>query len=104
ADQHRALILDFGAVPFADSTAANMILALARKAARKGVRLYLSGTTPQLRRELFSQGVKPPLVRYERGIETARHKARAALASALTNLPAREGRAALFHSASVTPR
>jgi sulfate permease, SulP family len=77
ADTHRALIIDFSAVPFVDSTAANTIEGLAHKAARHGVKVYLSGTSPGVRRELFVHGLKPPYVHYEYSIASAISKAHA---------------------------
>ncbi len=43
ADQHKAFVIDFSAVPFVDSTAANVIAGAGRKAARHGVRVYVTG-------------------------------------------------------------
>ena len=40
-------------------------------AAGRGVRVTLTGTTRPIRRELFAQGVRPPLVGYEGTIEAA---------------------------------
>ncbi len=71
---HRALVIDLAAVPFLDSTAANMLDGLARKASRRHVHLVLTGTTHEVREGLFAHGLKPPLVRYERSIEVALHK------------------------------
>ena len=71
---HRALVIDLSAVPFLDSTAANTLEGLARKASRRHVRLVLTGTTHEVREELFAHGLKPPLVRYERSIEVALSK------------------------------
>ena len=76
ADTHRALIIDFAAVPFLDSTAANTIESLAHKAGRKGVRVILTGTSHGIRQELFAHAIKPPLVGYDRTIETALKKLR----------------------------
>ena len=42
-DGHKALIVDFSAVPFLDSTGANMIEGLAHKAHKRGVALWLTG-------------------------------------------------------------
>ncbi|MGE0665401.1 MAG: SulP family inorganic anion transporter [Sphingomonadales bacterium] len=75
ADTHRALVIDFSAVPFIDSTAANTIEGLARKASRRGVDVYLSGTSHEVRKDLFAHHVKPPLVRYARNVEGALRKA-----------------------------
>ena len=76
SDTHRVLIVDFSAVPFLDSTAANTIEGLAHKAARRGVKVILTGTSHTLRQELFNHGLKPPLVGYERTIEVGLHKLR----------------------------
>ncbi|WP_434623319.1 SulP family inorganic anion transporter [Azospirillum sp. B2RO_4] len=76
ADTHRVLIVDFSAVPFLDSTAANTIESLAHKAARRGVKVILTGTSHALRQDLFSHGLKPPLVAYERTIEVGLRKLR----------------------------
>lgn len=76
ADTHRVLIIDFAAVPFVDSTAANTIERLAHKAARRKVKVILSGTTHEVRRELFIHGVKPRLVSYERTLNDALAQAR----------------------------
>jgi SulP family sulfate permease len=69
--RHRALIVDLAAVPFLDATAANTLEGLARKAAKRHVRVVLTGTNHDVRQELFVHGVKPPLVRYERSIDIA---------------------------------
>ncbi|MEZ5560257.1 MAG: SulP family inorganic anion transporter [Pseudomonadales bacterium] len=81
ADSHRALIVDFSAVPFLDSTAANTIEGLARKAGRRNVRVYLTGTSHALRRDLFAHGIRPPLVRFAATIDTAVQKARQRIGS-----------------------
>jgi SulP family sulfate permease len=69
--RHQALVVDLTAVPFLDATAANTLEGLARKAAKRGVRVVLTGTNHEVRQELFVHGVKPPLVRYERSIDIA---------------------------------
>jgi sulfate permease, SulP family len=81
ADSHRVLIIDFAAVPFLDSTAANSIDGLTHKARRRGVKVVLTGTSRNVRRELFAQGIKPPLVSYERSIDMAMSKSRKGLAA-----------------------
>ena len=70
-DTHKALIIDFAAVPFLDSTAANTIAGLASKTRGRGIEVILTGTSHDLRRELFAHGIKPPLVHYETDIEKA---------------------------------
>lgn len=63
-DTHRALILDLAAVPFLDSTGANVIEGLQHKAGRAGVRLYIAGANPDIRRALLTHGVRPPHTGY----------------------------------------
>jgi SulP family sulfate permease len=82
ADRHRVLIVDFSGVPFLDSTAANTIGGLARKAGRRGVKVLLSGTDHEMRVELFAHGVKPPLVGFRTSVEKALLAARRYLARA----------------------
>ncbi|WP_421995997.1 SulP family inorganic anion transporter [Reyranella sp.] len=71
ADRHKALVIDFSSVPFVDSTAANVIAAIARKAGRHAVRVYFTGTTAAVRRTLLLAGARRPAVRYRRLIEDA---------------------------------
>jgi len=75
-DQHKALVVDFSAVPFVDSTAANAIAAIARKAGRHKVRVYVTGATPAVRHALLAAGARRPQVRYRRHIEDAVVEAR----------------------------
>ncbi len=77
SDSHDALIVDFGAVPFLDSTGANMIEGLARKAARRNVAFWITGAGPELRRVLLTHGLRRPLCRYAASVEAAleRHAA-----------------------------
>jgi SulP family sulfate permease len=69
--KHKALIVDFSAVPFVDSTAARTIEGLAHSAAKHGVKLYLTGTSPEVRRALTTHGVAPALAHYKSTIERA---------------------------------
>ena len=63
-DTHKALIVDFAAVPFLDSTGANVMEGLAHKAAKRGVTLFVSGANPDVRRSLLTHGVRPPGVHF----------------------------------------
>ncbi|WP_290542165.1 SulP family inorganic anion transporter [Aestuariivirga sp.] len=63
-DTHKALIVDFAAVPFLDSTGANVMEGLARKAEKRGVRLFVSGASADVRRSLLTHGVRPPAVNF----------------------------------------
>ena len=71
ADQRHNFVLDCSAVPFLDSTAANVIEGAARKAKRAGVRFFIAGAAPQVRRMLLTHGVRPPLVRYRGSVQAA---------------------------------
>jgi len=75
-DRHKAFVLDFAAVPFVDSTAANVIASLARGSARDKVRLFLTGTSPAVRRALIAAGVTPPVGLYRDTIDEALREAR----------------------------
>jgi SulP family sulfate permease len=70
-DNHKALIVDFSSVPFLDSTGANMIEGLAYKAHRRGVALWLTGASRDIRRVFLTHGLKKPLVRYAATVEDA---------------------------------
>lgn len=78
ADQRKSFVLDCSGVPFLDSTAANVIEGAMRKAERAGVRFFITGASPQVRRMLFTHGVRPPHVRYKATINGALQQARAA--------------------------
>ncbi|MGS4947626.1 SulP family inorganic anion transporter [Meridianimarinicoccus sp. RP-17] len=70
-DTHKALIVDFSAVPFLDSTGANMIEGLAHKAHQRGVALWLTGASRDIRRVFITHGLRRPLVRYAASIDNA---------------------------------
>ncbi len=71
AETPRSFILDFSAVPFLDSTAAITIQGFARKAARRGMALTITGASTSVRHELWTHGVRPPQVGFARSIEEA---------------------------------
>ena len=71
ADRHKALVVDFSAVPFVDSTAANAIAGIARKAHRQGAAVYISGASRTIRRMLLIHGVRPPHVRFRKQLGDA---------------------------------
>ncbi|MBN9074235.1 MAG: SulP family inorganic anion transporter [Rhizobiales bacterium] len=75
---HRLLVVDLAAVPFIDSTAANTIESLAHKAERAGARVVLTGTTTELRRQLFAMRIKPPLIGFAPTVQAALDKHRGA--------------------------
>jgi SulP family sulfate permease len=71
ADKHRALVVDFAAVPFLDSTAANAMSRVATKARRKGIQLFITGASPTVRRALLTHGVRPPRAKFRETIARA---------------------------------
>jgi SulP family sulfate permease len=71
----KALVIDFAAVPFLDSTAANTIAGVAQKAKRHNAPLFITGASPTVRQVLLKHGVVPPLVEYRATIEDARAEA-----------------------------
>jgi len=70
-DSHKVLIVDFSAVPFLDSTGANMIEGLAHKAHKRDVSLWLTGASRDIMRMLITHGLRKPLVHYASTIEDA---------------------------------
>jgi SulP family sulfate permease len=71
ADARKAFVVDFAAVPFLDSTAANAMSRVATKAKRQGIRLFITGASPAVRRALLTHGVRPPRARYRETIARA---------------------------------
>ena len=82
ADRHKAFVIDFSAVPFVDSTAANVIAGIARKAGRHDVRVFVTGATAAVRHVLLAAGARRPHVRYRANIEDAVREAHAPLGGA----------------------
>jgi SulP family sulfate permease len=68
---HKAFVIDFAAVPFLDSTAANAISQITMKAKRQGIRVFITGTSPGVRRTLLSYGARPPYAKYRSSIAVA---------------------------------
>jgi SulP family sulfate permease len=71
ADRRKAFVVDFAAVPFLDSTAANAMNRVASKAQRQGIRLFITGASPTVRRALMTHGVRPPRAKYRETIARA---------------------------------
>jgi SulP family sulfate permease len=71
ADSRKAFVVDFAAVPFLDSTAANAMSRVAAKARRQGIKLFITGASPTVRRALLTHGVRPPRARYRETIARA---------------------------------
>jgi SulP family sulfate permease len=70
-DTHKALIVDFSAVPFLDSTGANMIEGLAHKAQKQGVALWLTGASRDIQRVFVTHGLRRPLAHYSATVNEA---------------------------------
>jgi sulfate permease, SulP family len=64
AEAPRAFVLDMTEVPLIDSSGARSFHMLAGRARRRGGQLYLVGLRPALRRQLETQGVREPEVRF----------------------------------------
>jgi SulP family sulfate permease len=71
ADTRKAFVVDFTAVPFLDSSAANAMSRVASKAARQGIRLYITGASPTVRRALLTHGIGRPRAKYRETIARA---------------------------------
>jgi SulP family sulfate permease len=71
ADTRKAFVVDFAAVPFLDSTAANAMSRVAARAKRQGIRLFITGASPTVRRALLTHGVRPPNAKFRESIVRA---------------------------------
>lgn len=76
SERHRGLVVDFADVTLIDSSAVHLIEGLVHKARRRGIEVMLTGTTHELRRQLFAHGLKPPVVIYEAGLPLGLSKLR----------------------------
>jgi SulP family sulfate permease len=79
-ERQKAFVVDFAAVPFLDSTAANAISRIAAKARRQGIPFFVTGASPAVRQALLTHGVRPPratfretIARAVADIKTSRH-------------------------------
>ena len=79
ADRHKAFVIDFSAVPFIDSTAANTIEGVVRKARKSGVLILVSGASAETTRTLRAHGVRDPEVSFSGSLEDAVAAAHAAV-------------------------
>jgi len=71
ADSRKSFVVDFSAVPFLDSTAANAMGRVAARARRQGVRLFITGASPTVRRALLTHGVSPPRAKFRETVARA---------------------------------
>jgi SulP family sulfate permease len=67
----KGFVVDFAAVPFLDSTGANAMGRVAAKARRQGIKLFITGASPAVRRALLTHGVSPPRARFRETIARA---------------------------------
>ncbi len=88
--QPKAYVIDFASVSVFDSTAASTIAGFARKAARQGAALFVSGATPSIRRTLLAHDVRPPQVRFEASLDEALAAARTITGAASGSAPSTE--------------
>jgi SulP family sulfate permease len=88
ADRHKAFIIDFAAVPFLDSTAANAIGRTAEKARRRGVRVFITGTSAGVRDALLTHGAGPPRAEYRIDIAHAVAEVKSHFAALRSGAPA----------------
>ncbi len=78
ADRHRAFVLDFSEAPFIDSSGANAIVGAVRKAQQAHVRVYITGTTREMRRILVNHGLRGRKIRFTSTVDRAMRLARQA--------------------------
>jgi sulfate permease, SulP family len=76
AQQPRAYVLDFSAVPLLDSTAAATVEGFVRRAHRRGAAVYVAAARPAIRRTLHAHGVAPPRARFRGTVADALAAAR----------------------------
>jgi SulP family sulfate permease len=69
-DKHRALIVDFVAVPFIDSTGARTLEGLIFAARKRGIAVWLTGLSASVRAELAAHGISPPAVHIGSDVES----------------------------------
>jgi SulP family sulfate permease len=87
ANRHKAFVIDFAAVLFIDSTAANAIAGAMHKAQRQGVSVIVSGASLAIRRALNTHGVASPVVTFEASVDLAISAARASAVLARAKFP-----------------
>lgn len=76
SDSYKTFVIDFEGVSFLDSTGANMIEGLVQKANRRGIEVWLTGTSRPTRRLLLQHGLRRPRCRYASSIADALQRKR----------------------------
>jgi sulfate permease, SulP family len=86
----KAYVIDLSAVPLLDSSAAATLEGFVRKAARRNVRVYVTGARGPVRHTLLVHGVRQPQVRFMASVAAAVALAHANIRAA--SLPAKTNR------------
>ncbi|WP_033838776.1 SulP family inorganic anion transporter [Mesorhizobium loti] len=76
SSERKNLILDFSAVPFLDSTAANIIESAVHKAHKAGLRFFIAGASPGVIQALNLRGVASPQVDFTNTLDEAQQQLR----------------------------
>jgi sulfate permease, SulP family len=71
ADSHSAFVVDFEAVPFLDSTAANAMNRVAIRARHRGISLFITGASSPVKRALLTHGARTTGVKFRETIARA---------------------------------
>src|SRR5436305_2465996 len=71
ADKHKAFVVDFAAVPFLDSTAANAMNRVAIRAQHRGIQLFITGASQPGRRALLTHGARTTGAKFRETISRA---------------------------------
>ncbi len=93
ANGYRYAVLDCQAVPFMDSTAANLIEGAVRKAEKRGTRVFIAGSSETVRKTLESHDVHQPRVSFVPDLEAALDSVAKARASSEGHKEAKEAHA-----------
>ena len=78
----RAFVLDFSAVPFADTSAARMLAAFVARLTKSGTLVYFCAVALPVRRALLNAGLREPGIRYVTDVDAARAEVAMALPGA----------------------
>jgi SulP family sulfate permease len=68
ADSHKAFVVDFAAVPFLDSTAANAMNRVAIRAKNRGIKLFITGASQPVKRALLTHGARTTGIKFRETI------------------------------------
>ena len=71
ASTHKAFVVDFAAVPFLDSTAANAMNRVAIRAKNRDIRLFITGASQPVKRALLTHGARTTGAKFRETIARA---------------------------------